>query len=276
MPPAGVTIKEGYTTLRACNVIQSEICRRCARFMVDNWLAARAFTYHVKFLKDDKRQMLDRGKALVLDFGGVVTRTLFETHQLSEQALGLPAGSLSWRGPFDPDNDPLWTSMQAEEISERDYWNIRTGEVAKLVGQDWSSMSDFVKAARGADPEPVMRPEALESIELVRQAGGKLAILSNELDLFYGAEFRTRLPFMKHFDVIVDATYTEILKPDPRAYSACCDALQLAPRDCVFVDDQMRNIRGGESFGMQCVHFDVLNPKSSYTEALHLLGLVED
>ena len=28
-------------------------------------------------------------RALVLDFGGVISRTLFETHALSEQALGL-------------------------------------------------------------------------------------------------------------------------------------------------------------------------------------------
>ncbi|NKB54142.1 MAG: HAD-IA family hydrolase [Rhizobiaceae bacterium] len=220
--------------------------------------------------------MLNRSKALVLDFGGVVTRTLFETHHLSEQALGLPAGSLTWRGPFDPDSDPLWKSMQADQISERDYWNKRTLQVAKMIGEDWSTMSDFVKAARGADPEPVMRPEALESIEIVRRAGGKLAILSNELDLFYGAEFRRKLPFMKHFDAIIDATYTNILKPDPRAYASCCEALELAASDCVFVDDQMRNIRGGEAFGMQCVHFDVLRPKKSYAEALQKLGLAKD
>lgn len=219
--------------------------------------------------------MLNRGKALVLDFGGVVTRTLFETHDLSEQALGLPAGSLTWRGPFDPDNDLLWQAMQADQISERDYWNSRTREVAGLVGKDWSQMSDFVKAARGADPKPVMRPEALECIEIVRRAGGKLAILSNELDLFYGADFKNKLPFMQYFDVIIDATYTKILKPDPRAYRACCEALQLAPQDCVFVDDQMRNIKGGEAFGMQCVHFDVLSPQQSYGRALELLGLAE-
>jgi len=29
-------------------------------------------------------------RALVLDFGGVISRTLFETHDLSEAALGLP------------------------------------------------------------------------------------------------------------------------------------------------------------------------------------------
>jgi hypothetical protein len=40
---------------------------------------------------------------LVLDFGGVISRTLFETHDLTERALGLPPGTLTWRGPFDPD-----------------------------------------------------------------------------------------------------------------------------------------------------------------------------
>lgn len=217
--------------------------------------------------------MLNQSKALVLDFGGVVTRTLFETHALTEQALGLTPGALTWRGPFDPDSDPLWQAMQADEISERDYWRTRTTEIAQLLGKDWTAMSDFVKAARGADPAPVIRPEALAAIEQVRQAGGKLAVLSNELDLFYGAEFRSRLPFLTGFDAIIDATYTEILKPDPRAYQLCCEALKLNPADCVFVDDQLRNVRGGQAFGMPCVHFDVLQPGKSYAEALQLLGL---
>ena len=58
-------------------------------------------------------------KALILDFGGVVTRTLFETHDITERALGLPVGTLTWRGPFDPSTDPLWVSMQAREITEQ-------------------------------------------------------------------------------------------------------------------------------------------------------------
>ena len=70
-------------------------------------------------------------QALVLDFGGVISRTLFETHALSEAALGLPPGTLAWRGPFDPDTDALWRDMQAERISERDYWLARTREVGQ-------------------------------------------------------------------------------------------------------------------------------------------------
>src|SRR5690606_23974568 len=65
-------------------------------------------------------------QALVLDFGGVISRMLFETHALTEQALGLPPGTLTWRGPFDPASDPLWQDMQADKLSERDYWMART------------------------------------------------------------------------------------------------------------------------------------------------------
>lgn len=212
-------------------------------------------------------------KALVLDFGGVVSKTLFETHALSEAALGLPAGTLTWQGPFDPAGDPLWRSMQADEISERDYWMTRTREVGALVGEDWKDMQTFVKRARGADPEAVMRPEALAAIAAVHEAGFRLAILSNELDLFYGKEFRTKLPFLRDFETIVDATYTGILKPDPRAYAAVTDALGLAADDCVFVDDQLRNIEGGRRAGMRTVHFDVTAPAKSYSEALAHFGL---
>ncbi len=212
-------------------------------------------------------------QALVLDFGGVISRMLFETHHLSEKALGLAPGTLTWKGPFDPASDPLWQDMQADKLSEREYWMTRTREVGRLLGENWDRMETFVQRARGADVQAVIRPEAVRAIRAAKAAGKKLAILSNELDLFYGADFRNRLPLLQLFDVIVDATYTNILKPDPRAYSAVTDALGLAASECVFVDDQKRNADGGAKAGMQVVHFNVLDPIASFDQATHLLGL---
>lgn len=212
-------------------------------------------------------------KALVLDFGGVISRTMFETHALTEAALGLPAGTLTWCGPFSHGSDTLWTDMQSGVISERDYWMIRTRETGALLGQTWTRMEQFVQAARGSEPKEIIRPEFHTAFNIARQNGCKLGILSNELDLFYGADFRTKLPFLAAFDAIIDATYTNILKPDPRAYHAICEALDFAPADCVFVDDQLKNIRGGDAVGMITVHFDVTNPRKSYREALNHLGL---
>ena len=207
-------------------------------------------------------------KALVLDFGGVISRTLFETHPQTEQALGLPAGTLTWRGPFDPANDALWRAMQAGDISERDYWHQRTREVGALLGESWTDMQTLVKRARGANPQAVIRPEAVQAIHQAKAMGYKLAILSNELDLFYGPEFRHKLDFMPLFDVVIDATYTGILKPDARAYALCTEALNLPPWQCIFVDDQYRNIEGAVKAGWQTVHFDVQMPADSYAQAL--------
>ena len=211
-------------------------------------------------------------KALVLDFGGVISRTLFETHDLSEAALGLAPGTLTWRGPFAPETDPLWQAMQADQITERDYWLARTRTVGKMMGETWNDMQTFVQRARGADVEAVIRPEAIAAVHQAKAAGCKLAVLSNELDLFYGARFRERLPLLQCFDVIIDATYTGILKPDRRAYEMCSQALGLWGDDCVFVDDQFRNVQGAIQLGWQVVQFDVTQPADSFQRALRLLG----
>jgi putative hydrolase of the HAD superfamily len=210
--------------------------------------------------------------ALVLDFGGVITRTIFETQAENERALGLSPGTLNWRGPFDPSGDPLWCAMQAGEISERDYYFARARETGRLVGEDWTSLPQFLQRIRGADPGSAIRPEAIAAIAAVRKAGAKLAILSNELDLFYGRDFRSRLPFLADIDLIVDATYTGVLKPDPRAYALVTQGLTLAAESCVFVDDQIKNIRGAQTAGFRTIHFDVTQPAESYRAALKHFG----
>lgn len=211
-------------------------------------------------------------RALVLDFGGVISRTLFETHDLNERALGLPAGTLTWRGPFDPDSDPLWQAMQRDEISERDYWTARTREVGALLKEDWVEMQTLVRRARGNDPQPVIRPEALAAIAKAKALGLRLGILSNELDLFYGEDFRHRLPFLSGFDAIVDATHTRVLKPAVHAYRLCEQALGVAAEDCLLVDDQQRNVDGALSAGWQAVRLDVREPGPAFAEALRLLA----
>jgi putative hydrolase of the HAD superfamily len=211
-------------------------------------------------------------KALVLDFGGVISRTVFETQADNEAALGLLPGTLTWRGPFDPAGDALWQSMQTGQISERDYWYTRAAETGKRVGETWTNLPEFLQRIRGDNPAAMIRPEFLVTLQKAKLMGRKLAILSNELDLFYGASFRQKLPFLAEFDLIVDATYTKILKPDPRSYAAITEGLDLAAHDCVFVDDQIKNIRGAQSFGMNTVHFDVTHPAASYAKALALLN----
>jgi putative hydrolase of the HAD superfamily len=193
----------------------------------------------------------------------VMSKTLFETHAMTEIALGLPPNTLQWRGPFDPANDLLWQRMQSDEISERDYWLTRSKEVGALLGENWTDMQTLVKRSRSADPDQVVRSEVSSVIKDAKEKGIKLAILSNELDMFYGRELRSKLQILKNFDAVIDATYTGILKPDARAYQFALDAIGLSASECLFIDDQKRNIDGAIAVGLACVHFDVLNPSAS-------------
>jgi putative hydrolase of the HAD superfamily len=174
-------------------------------------------------------------------------------------------------GPFDPATDPLWQSMQAGEISERDYWRIRARETGELIGEEWA-VPQFLHRIRGK-ARAVVRPEACTAVAAAKAANKRLAILSNELDYFYGAEFREELPILSAFDLIVDATYTEVLKPDPRAYRFVTKGLGIEAERCVFVDDQLRNVEGAAAVGMKAIHFDVCAPAQSYVRALALLGI---
>jgi putative hydrolase of the HAD superfamily len=211
-------------------------------------------------------------RGLLLDFGGVISVTMFERHARSERALGLPPGTLTWRGPFDPETDDLWRDMIADRISERAYWASRAAEVGRLFGEDWDTLT-LLRRTHGADPNANVRPEALACVHAAKAAGLKVGILSNELELFYGRETVARLDILKLMDGMVDATHTRILKPDPRAYALGCEALGLRPSDVVFVDDQMRNVEGARQADLFAVAFDVTRPAASFAEAARALGI---
>ncbi len=211
-------------------------------------------------------------KGLLLDFGGVISVTLFERHRLSERLLGLPEGTLTWRGPFDPECDALWRDMLDDKISERDYWAMRARETGARVGEDWDMLA-MIRRTLGDDPNLHVRPQARDFVYLAKAAGRRVGILSNELELFYGAGTMAKLDILKLMDSMVDATHTKILKPDPRAYALGCEALGLTPENVVFVDDQPRNIEGARNAGLIAIQFDVADPAGSFAEAAEALEL---
>lgn len=205
-------------------------------------------------------------KALILDFGGVISRTLFESHDETERVLGLPSGTIKWRGPFDPEGDPLWRDMQAGKLRENAYWKQRAAEVGALVGETWTSPADYMRRVRGVDPNYAIRPESDAAIRRLHSKGVRFVLLTNGLDQFYGADVRSRIAILALVEEMVDATYTNIWKPDPRAFTLALDALGVTAAEAVFVDDQSANVDGGRAVGIDSVHFDVTHPAESWAE----------
>jgi putative hydrolase of the HAD superfamily len=213
-----------------------------------------------------------RYKALLLDFGGVIQKSFFETRREMERLLKLPKGTIAWTGPFDPAADALWQDVQSGKLSERDYWQHRAGEIGRLFGEDWS-IQQFCRKHNALPSAVILRPEVLDLIADVKRAGLKVGILTNELDLFHGEGWLQTVPFAADLDCVVDATHTHILKPDPRAYELALRSLGLAAHEVVFIDDQWRNVRGGKSVGIRSLHLDIVRYRDCVAEARALFGL---
>jgi putative hydrolase of the HAD superfamily len=196
-------------------------------------------------------------RALLLDFGSVISVSAFERHRQTERVLGLPVGSLTWLGPIDPETDSLWVAMQRDEITERDYWATRAREIGDMVGEpDWD-MARMLARLRPPDANAVVRPQMQRLIYAAREAGIRVGILSNEFELFYGADMVGQLDVLRAMDAVIDATHTQIMKPDPRSYALALEALQCRAREVLFVDDQFRNIAGAVHAGLQAQYFDL-------------------
>ena len=69
-------------------------------------------------------------------------------------------------------------------------------------------------------------------------------------------------------DAIAESIVTAAVRQKPDALVGVEVALHT---DCVFVDDQLRNVEGASRAGMKSVHFDVTRPARSYGVALAML-----
>jgi HAD superfamily hydrolase (TIGR01509 family) len=82
----------------------------------------------------------------------------------------------------------------------------------------------------------------------------RTGILSNS---FVGAREREqeRYGFEDLCDVIAYSHEIGVMKPDPAAYLAVCELLEVEPDEVVFLDDLERCVEGAEAVGMKAVLF---------------------
>lgn len=214
---------------------------------------------------------LVRPEVLLLDVGGVVIRTPFELHRGFEIAAGLDPGTLDWLGPHDPTGDPLWRSLLAGDITERGYWDRRVGEIAELTGDRGLTMQQYCRVAYGQDETAIVRPEALETIDLAESLGVRFAILTNDLHAFHGADWVDSISVFSRADPLIDCGRLGVLKPDPGAYAAALERLGCQPDGVLFVDDQPANVAAAREAGIPTIEFDVTDPVGSFAQVTAIL-----
>lgn len=213
-----------------------------------------------------------RLKGLLLDFGGVVLMTPFELLGRAEANHGLEAGSLGWKGPFDPGDDPAWRDLQEGRIDEPRYWQDRAREFRAIVGGP-GELRELMSDLFGGPESEFIRSGAVQLVREAHQAGLLVGVFSNDLELFHGRDWMERVSFLDSVDALIDMSYLEGRKPEPIAYRLALDALGLSAEEVLLLDDQPRNVAGARAAALKAIAFDVTDPQASFAACRRCLGL---
>ncbi len=213
-----------------------------------------------------------RLSGLLLDIGGVVHRTgvnlvprLAETEPAMKPVLERIGGIAGER-------DELWQQVLRHQIGEREYWAHRAAELGAAVGETWD-FRDLMDRFYALPEEEWLCAGTIELMTDAKAAGLRLGALTNDMTAFHGPEWVARQEHLKLFDVIVDASLTGVMKPDPRAFRGGAEALGLPAELIVFLDDMPWNVDGAHQAGMTAIRVPWDDPGPAIDTARNLLDL---
>ena len=189
-------------------------------------------------------------RAVISDFGGVLTSPLFESFAawqrqsgLSFERLGQAMSDAAERAGV----HPLY-ELEKGTITEAEF--LRMLEAELEPGTSLSGMRDVY--FEHLHPNPVM----IECMRELRGRGLRMALLTNNVRE-WEPQWRAKLPEIDEiFEVVVDSAFVGMRKPDPEIYELTLERLGgVTAEECLFVDDVDVNCETARSLGMQAVHY---------------------
>jgi putative hydrolase of the HAD superfamily len=191
-------------------------------------------------------------KAIISDFGGVLTTPLGNSFAAWSQESGIPLEDLG-----------LALAASAERHDEHPLFVLERGEltetefIARLEhelgdGRSLTGMTEtyFAHLERN--------PEMIELMADLRGRGLRTALLTNNVRE-WEARWRSMLPELDEiFEVVVDSAFVGMRKPEHEIYHLTIERLGggLRPEECVFVDDIALNCDAAREIGMVAVQFE--------------------
>ncbi len=191
-------------------------------------------------------------KAVVSDFGGVLTTPLLGSFMAFQDTTGIST-------------EDLGKAMAAitEEDGENPLYRLERGEVTEAAFLE--RLGEGLEPLLGHRPElhrfkeiyfEALNPNE-QMIGLMRELkaeGYRMAMLTNNVREWEPL-WRSMLPVDEIFEAVVDSGFVGVRKPEPPIYEMTLERIGLPGEACLFVDDLPHNCDGARDAGMTAVHF---------------------
>jgi epoxide hydrolase-like predicted phosphatase len=181
-------------------------------------------------------------KGLLVDFGGVLTTNVFQSFRAFCAAEGLPPDAFADLLRSSPETRVELRKLETAQI-DADEFGAHLAPLLGVADADADGLMDRIFA--GIGPEPAM----VEAVRRARQAGVRTGLVSNSV----GADIYDRAALDELFDAIVISGEVGLHKPQREIFLLGAERIELAPAECVFVDDLRENCAGAVAVGMTAV-----------------------
>lgn len=207
--------------------------------------------------------------AILWDFGGVITSSPFEAFTAYEERNGLPRDFIRGINSRNPDTN-AWAQFESNEI-DADAFDALFNEEATAAGHPIPGKE--VLALLSGE----VRPRMVNVLKTCKQHF-KIGCITNNVKSGAGPGMARSskkaeqiASIMELFDHVVESSILGIRKPNPRIYQVACEALDVDPAKCVFLDDLGINLKPARAQGMQTIK--VISEAQACDELAAITGL---
>jgi putative hydrolase of the HAD superfamily len=191
-------------------------------------------------------------RAIVSDFGGVLTTPLLSSFLAVQDEIGIAAEDLgkAMRAAGEKRGENPLFEMERGELAESAFLDLLADALEPLVGH-----RPHLHRFREIYFEALHPNEPLIALMRELKAEGlKMAMLTNNVREWEPL-WRSMLPVDEIFEEIVDSAFVGCRKPEARIYELTLERIGMPAEACLFIDDLKPNCDGARAVGMNAVHF---------------------
>ena len=204
-------------------------------------------------------------KAVIWDFGGVITSSPFEAFNKFELDNNLPKDIIRTINSENPD-DNAWAKFERNDIDINEFDTLFSKEADKKGFQ--ISGKQVVKLLSGDIRKPMV------DFLLSLKENYKLGCITNNIQNSKDDKvnhLNQASQVMKIFDHIIESSRVGLRKPDPKIYYMSCEALGVRPEECIYLDDLGINLKPARKIGMTTIK--VIDPNEAINEVKKYLQI---